>query len=87
MRKPAVQRASSALSDSDLQTARNRKPLDIDRVAWLLMRKFGPCAEQEAVNRMSYCAEHIDERTAREWRVVADKIRTLQCQRVPMTTH
>jgi hypothetical protein len=87
MRKPPGQRATSDVSASDLETARNRKPLDIDRVAWLLVRKFGPCAEQEAINRMTYCAKYIDERTAGEWRVVADKIRTLQCQRVPMTTH
>jgi hypothetical protein len=82
-----MRKGGSGPTSQVLTIARTRRPLDIDRVAWLLIRKFGPCAAHEALNRMAYCAEYIDNQSATEWSLVAEKIQIFQCVCVPIVTH
>ncbi len=52
----------------------SRKPIDVQRSAWLLIRKYGDDGLNVAYLRSRYCQERDAPLAAAEWRLVARKV-------------
>ena len=51
-----------------------RTPINIDRTAWTLIRRFGDDSAKVAFERVRVCADRGDEASAEEWRLVVHKV-------------
>lgn len=51
-----------------------RRPVDIDRAAWYLIRRFGDGCAVAAYRRAATCAQHGAHRRAAEWRLVLQRV-------------
>ena len=51
-----------------------RAPLNIDRAAFVLIRRHGDDSAEVALRRSSFCAGRNDDVGAAEWRLVTAKI-------------
>jgi hypothetical protein len=54
--------------------SKNTAPLNIDRAAWLLIRKFGDDCALAAYTRGQYCRCHGQYEAASEWQLVLLKV-------------
>ncbi len=50
------------------------RPIDIDRAAWVLIRRFGDRSEDVALVRARHCQDDGRETAAAEWRCVLIKV-------------
>lgn len=67
-----------ALDVSVAPRTRRGRPLDIERAAWHLVRRYGDDCAAVAYARASTCAQHGDDRRAAEWRLVLERSVALQ---------
>jgi len=54
--------------------AMQRRPINIDRAAWFLIRRYGEDSAMEAFRRAQSCADRRDQNAAHEWRLVLNKV-------------
>lgn len=64
-----------------------RRPVDIDRAAWYLIRRFGDGCAVAAYRRAATCAQHGAHRRAAEWRLVLRRVVALHFAPPSGATH
>ena len=51
-----------------------RKPVNVERTAWYLIRRFGDDSAVVAFRRAQQCAARNDEASSREWHLVTRRV-------------
>lgn len=64
-----------------------RKPLDVDRTAWFLIRRYGDDSALVAFRRSQHCAARNDADSCREWRLVTRRVVELHFARPQGRAH